>query len=763
MGFWDGIAGDILVGAVSVAGFAVGGPIGAAVAGGIAGGAVAGLRGENILAGAGFGAAGGIVGGLGGVAVKGAAKGVVGGLFRQGHSAAAAARVTGPAASKIAAGRSADGLKGLFLNKIPSKLGGAHLSPWKTYFGLLGSATTPPAFVSIGPETYYKYAGYPPIPLIDISEEELSDIPDKMPHVFMPDPNRIPDGLEFTQPMQTNYRTLPATYLGLWKGFGEKPAESGESPLPKEFEVADIEGEQRSNMPSYTERVAGMRETYQNLRSLSEVVATAVQRTGELCEAGRTDIKGSTGALKELAGSDPRDDKRISAILEQVLEEPSRIHATEVGSELARAVPMFEVDGKVLTASLGNEDAYAMVLIESALGSAETVLQVYSQAFAALADDTKNKGPEPGDKGDKGGGADKGGEDKSGSGRSGDSSQDPNFAPTGAGNRNETGANDSDTSNTADDVPTPEPLDLTGTADTGSGNNAGDASSVPGDSGPGIGSSATNGSGSPTGARMSPVSVPSPAVAAGAGTGSGIESFLLPQILQSLMNRGTGAGGRSEDDERSRRERPARQPGGPAATPARPTAQPAVTTHAAAAASTASATQAKTVSAAPSTTPPPGTARPDSGGNVTYTFPDGRTQEVSAVVARALDTAFGNAAGTDAQAAYTGTDAAWTDAKRIGERVDPNRVMTGDVGAWEDRTALLVAFGPDAAALEAVVDGALRQVTSLEEMNDGAGSFGPFVGLFHPPGIEKTESGSADTALSGGAVDQSVATAAAPA
>ncbi|WP_432420605.1 hypothetical protein, partial [Nocardia carnea] len=190
---------------------------------------------------------------------------------------------------------------------------------------------------------------------------------------------------------------------------------------------------------------------------------------------------------------------------------------------------------------------------------------------------------------------------------------------------------------------------------------------------------------------------------------------------------------------------PALAPGA-AAMPAAPPAAPPAAGARAGALSRAARPPVPPATQGPATTGKP----PAHGeGNVVYTFPDGRTQEVSAVVAQALDAAFGNAAATDAKEAYANTKVTWTDDKEIGTRVDPHQLMTGDVGVWEDRTALLVVFGTDTSGtLEAVVDGQLQPVAGAADMRDGNGEFGNFVGFVHPPGIEKSEAGAAAAAES---------------
>jgi hypothetical protein len=161
----------------------------------------------------------------------------------------------------------------------------------------------------------------------------------------------------------------------------------------------------------------------------------------------------------------------------------------------------------------------------------------------------------------------------------------------------------------------------------------------------------------------------------------------------------------------------------------------------------------------------PGPRKTEPDGSLVYTFPDGRTQKVSAVVAQALDAAFGNAAATDARAAYAKTTVQWSSQKNPGERVDPYRLITGDIARWDNREALIVAFGPDAGnTLEVVVDGHLQPFSS--EMTDNQGIFGDFDGFFHPRGIDVaqdqptgSDAGAAAPALpvpSGAAPDQSM-------
>ncbi|MGO4648945.1 hypothetical protein AB4305_28935 [Nocardia sp. 2YAB30] len=152
------------------------------------------------------------------------------------------------------------------------------------------------------------------------------------------------------------------------------------------------------------------------------------------------------------------------------------------------------------------------------------------------------------------------------------------------------------------------------------------------------------------------------------------------------------------------------------------------------------------------------TRPPGQDDSVEYTFPDGRTQRVSAVVAQALDAAFGNASGTDAKAAYAKTPAKWSDNKQI-DPVGPYQLMTGDVATWDkDRTAIVVVFGSfEGGPPEVVVNGQLGLFAA--EMSDSAGDFGAFAGFRHPRGIEITAPASDSAAPASSPADASAATA----
>ncbi|MFI5715840.1 hypothetical protein [Nocardia sp. NPDC051750] len=221
-------------------------------------------------------------------------------------------------------------------------------------------------------------------------------------------------------------------------------------------------------------------------------------------------------------------------------------------------------------------------------------------------------------------------------------------------------------------------------------------------------------------------------------------SSMLPMMMQQAMMRNMTdsdlAGHRAEMDP-ARYEQPAAPPA-PVAPPvgttpwsaqqAATTPPPATQAQAPAHPQTHTGPSSGATSSQAGGTPP---RTPGADGSVVYTFPDGRTQKVSPMVAKVLDKAFANIKSTDAQEAYADTEAKWTDRKEIGTRVDPYQLMTGDVATWDDRTAVLVVFGSaEEGTLEVVVNGELQPFTP--EMSDSTGEFGQFTGFLHPPGIE---------------------------
>lgn len=309
---------------------------------------------------------------------------------------------------------------------------------------------------------------------------------------------------------------------------------------------------------------------------------------------------------------------------------------------------------------------------------------------------------------------------------------------------------------------------------------------------------------------VTPASYTPPSTAMGGATDpmggmGGLMNSLLPMMMQQAAMRNmadSDLSGRMPQIDPGRYDR--------AAAPTMPQPQQPGTTpwsNQAAANNTAAQAQpahhqAGAPSGATSTQPSGGLPKRVAGadGLVPYSFPDGRTQRVPLAVAQALDKAFANKTGTDAQAAYAETPAAWTDPKDIGPAVDPFELATGDVATWtvakggpdegtvpvgaqatvgtntggptpgeqktedqkpeapkgdsEYRTAVLVAFGEgESGTLEAVVNGELRQYTP--DMSDAEGAFGDFAGFKHPKNIEAAGDKGQDTGAAATGADQS--------
>ncbi len=134
---------------------------------------------------------------------------------------------------------------------------------------------------------------------------------------------------------------------------------------------------------------------------------------------------------------------------------------------------------------------------------------------------------------------------------------------------------------------------------------------------------------------------------------------------------------------------------------------------------------------------------------VRYVFPDGRTQEVTSAVARALDAAFDDRWGTGGRSASARARAARSEDYLGDARPEPHSVVTGDVAVWAQHCAVLVVFdaGDDRRReVEVIVDGRLRPFST--RMSDRHGEFGPFDGFRRP---HHAESGTDSTAAIAGA------------
>ncbi|MFI9535901.1 hypothetical protein ACIG56_21945 [Nocardia fusca] len=118
---------------------------------------------------------------------------------------------------------------------------------------------------------------------------------------------------------------------------------------------------------------------------------------------------------------------------------------------------------------------------------------------------------------------------------------------------------------------------------------------------------------------------------------------------------------------------------------------------------------------------------------VVYVFPDGRTQEVSPVVAEVLDTAFGRRATMNARPASTGSSNAVSAGGPIGVQRETESVGTGDLAVWARGSAVVVVFGTGSnRSYEVIIDGHLQPLSI--GMGEGPEEFGPFTGFSRLPG-----------------------------
>ncbi|MDN2500934.1 hypothetical protein FHY52_30225 [Nocardia nova] len=326
-----------------------------------------------------------------------------------------------------------------------------------------------------------------------------------------------------------------------------------------------------------------------------------------------------------------------------------------------------------------------------------------------------------------------------GGGGGGNTAYDPNLL----GQQGSNGGNDSYT-------PLDFGLDGAGAGQTGTGgsltdglSNGSNSASDPG----GLGTGSTGGS-TPSSAMPASMTSPDAGMSSmGSGMGSGMGgmgdmmSQMLPMLAQMQMMRqmqDQGLNGRNGGLQPTYPQQPVVSAQPASATPQQ--TQPAASPASASAQSDAAPKGASSSQTQQAGAVPPGRT-PGADGTVEYPFPDGRTQKVSVIVAQALDAAFGNHGGTDAQKAYEKTTAKWTDNKQIGDHVDPSQLMTGDVIVWEKATAILVVFGSGTdGSIEAIIDGNLQKLDSdkMDTLSGKAGEFGTFTEFQHPRGIEAT-------------------------
>ncbi|MGW4330986.1 hypothetical protein ACWEKR_34525 [Nocardia sp. NPDC004573] len=496
----------------------------------------------------------------------------------------------------------------------------------------------------------------------------------QMPDMKHPD---FPDQYRFLPATESFHTELPANLGNYYNSFAK---DSHATSPPQGYSIPQVEGSDRSKLTNYPVAAGLLERAFKELHESAKSLAPLTHESLEISAEGRQAIDNIVVIVNSAAGAVPQggmtEDDHIFAYVTQALQEGERM--------FKEAMTQQEDLGKGVD---GESDK--LKALEDQLRQLERAGTDSQGRTTDPANITPPSGVPPAG--------------------TAPAYVDPSAFPTGSDGTGGLGGSD------GTDIP-----GLDGQPPSGR-DNAGDMPSVT--------------------APPTPT-MPSPAATSPMGSGLGdLMGSMVPMMMQQAMmrnladqdlnNRRAELSRRDFEDEFS----PVAPP--PVGTPATPvTAQPA----AAPPSTTAPATQqhghpsgttptAQTVSA-------PGRT-PEADGSVLYTFPDGRTQKVSLTVAQALDAAFGNASGTDAQKAYEKTTAKWSDKKQIGDRVDPYQLMTGDVATWDQRSAILVVFGSEeGGTLEAVINGEMKPFTS--EMSDSAGEFGQFTGFAHPKGIELT-------------------------
>ncbi|MEV4130444.1 hypothetical protein [Nocardia sp. NPDC049707] len=484
---------------------------------------------------------------------------------------------------------------------------------------------------------------------------------------------------EFLVTTDTWYRTLPKQFRGYFDSFGK----DGKTDPPKAEPPPQVTGDGLANFKTYSATAQSLRQAMVTLTESGQALAPLAHKTAAISEGGQRAINKAIDIISQNAPTKPKpgitEDQHIYEYCD------AAIGAAVEAIEAAHQANKENADG------LDKESAKLKVLEEQI-----KKLQQENADLKKLRADPADVPQIP--------------------------TQNPTQTPPGV-----TPIDDNSKVPGLDNLDPKTPgLDI---GNTPTGQSLDDKVQKALDN---LNNPVTNPSTNPSNAT--PASVPNTPAASPVNSGMDMMSSMLPMMMSQMMNRG-----QADTDLRSRRSEydpyedqiravPA------AVAPAQPAVQQTATSTPAS--PTTTAPPASSSSSQPTTGMPGRT--PNSDGTVVYTFPDGRTQKVSVTVAQALDAAFGNASGTDAQTAYAKTPAKWSDKKQIGTSVDPYQLMTGDVAVWDERTAIVVAFpADDGGTLEVVVNGQLKQFAATE-MSDSAGEFGQFVGFSHPHGIDAT-------------------------
>ncbi|WP_155981859.1 hypothetical protein [Nocardia sp. BMG111209] len=131
--------------------------------------------------------------------------------------------------------------------------------------------------------------------------------------------------------------------------------------------------------------------------------------------------------------------------------------------------------------------------------------------------------------------------------------------------------------------------------------------------------------------------------------------------------------------------------------------------------------------------------------DVSMKLPDGSTQQVSSVVAGAVNHELNNPNGSDARAAYEGTPGQATPGSPWNQ-IDSSHLHTGDVVQWDNRSAVVVV---DNGSLQMVANGHLVPLDPQNPPDGGQGGYGDFRGFYHPSGADVQPSTTAQPPAAG--------------
>ncbi|MEV0297673.1 hypothetical protein [Nocardia sp. NPDC050710] len=553
----------------------------------------------------------------------------------------------------------------------------------------------------------------------------------------MPDPKRLPAEYQVGQSVLDKYVELPVKFRGYFERFGKDADAKADPPTPPD--VPQVVGEELAKIPTYATKAQGMRNAYRALVNSTTQLAPLTRESVAKAEEGKGAIN---YVIEQMNAEAPKYPPDGTTKTEQVL-----TYMTAAVDSGAKAMTT-AISGQE---KVGGEVSKTTEELKAELAKARKEIEELKERLKTPGPPGSppggnNLNPPPG--------PDLGGNNK--------------FPPLGT---NELpGLDDLFPKDPKTPTPTPDPK-LPG--------DPSDPTTPPKDP-----ITPPDNIGQPPSSPNTPSPQPVSPINSGLGGMSGMggmggmspwDMMNMRNIMDPDMNRR-----RNELDP----DRGEREPVVAAPAPITPAAAQGNQPAPVAAAQPAAVTAPPAPPGQPQTQPVAGPPQrtPDADGSVLYTFPDNRTQRVSQIVAQALDAAFFD--GADAKTAYEKTSAHWADNSHIGEPVDPNKLITGDVATWEkDRTAIAVVFGSGETGTvevvvkadkkpsanneektekkeETVLNGVLKPFAN--EMSDSTGSFGAFAGFKHPAGIELAQAKDA-TADPTAPTDQSAPVLAAPA